>query len=41
VFVLGLTSWAFARVLQAQARRESTPDPEDDMTIRERIPPTA
>jgi len=41
VFVLSLTGWAYARVLGAQARREATPDPDDDMTIRERIPPTA
>ena len=39
-FVLGLTGWAFAKVLGAQARREATPDRADDMTIRERIPPT-
>ena len=40
-FVLGLTIWSFSRVLGAQARREATPDPADDMTARERVPPTA
>jgi hypothetical protein len=41
VFVLSLTAWAYSKVLGSQARRAATPDPEDDMTIRERIPPTA
>ncbi len=40
-FVLGLTFWAFSKVLRAQAQRGATPDPADDMTIRERVPPTA
>ncbi len=39
-FVLGLTFWSFARILQVQARRTATPDPTDDMTARERVPPT-
>ena len=40
-FVLGLTFWSFAKVLRAQSKRETTPDTADDMTMRERIPPTA
>ena len=40
-FVLGTTIWSFARILHAQGRREATPDPADDMTVRERVPPTA
>lgn len=40
-FVLGLTGWAFTRILQVQARRATTPDPADDMTPGERVPPTA
>ncbi len=40
-FVLGLTGWAFSKVLKAQAARAATPDPSDDMTARERVPPTA
>ncbi len=41
VFVLSLTTWAYSKVLGSQARRAETPDPEDDMTLRERFPPTA
>lgn len=41
VLVLGTMVWSFARVLRAQDRRAATPDPEDDMTIDERVPPTA
>lgn len=40
-FVLGTTTWAFSRILQAQARRGATPDRGDDMTTAERVPPTA
>jgi hypothetical protein len=40
-FVLSLTAWAYSKVLSSQARREATPDPEDDMTLQERFPPTA
>ena len=40
-FVLSLTAWAFSKVLRSQAQRAATPDTEDDMTLRERIPPTA
>jgi hypothetical protein len=40
-FVLGLVSWAFTKVLRAQARREATPDTSDDMSLAERFPPTA
>ena len=40
-FVLGLTTWAFARILSIQAHRNSTPDPADDMSVGERVPPTA
>jgi len=40
-FVLGLTTWAFSKVLQSQARRAASPDTADDMTARERVPPTA
>ena len=39
--VLGTMVWAFARILSSQARRAETPDPGDDMTIDERVPPTA
>jgi hypothetical protein len=40
-FVLGLTFWSFAKILRAQARRSATPDTVDDMSLRERVPPTA
>jgi len=40
-FVLGTMVWSFARILQAQSRRDATPDPADDMTAYERVPPTA
>lgn len=39
-FVLGLTLWAFARILGAEKRRKATLDPADDMTPYERVPPT-
>lgn len=39
--VLGTMVWAFARILQSQRVRAATPDPEDDMTAAERVPPTA
>lgn len=39
--VLGTMVWSFARILQSQKRRDATPDPGDDMTIDERVPPTA
>ncbi len=38
--VLGTTFWSFARILQSQAKREATPDPTDDMTIDQRVPPS-
>ena len=41
VFVLGLTFWAFSRILSIQKHRTATPDPADDMTARDRVPPTA
>lgn len=41
VLVLGTMFWAFSRILRSQAQRTSTPDPDDDMTIDERVPPTA
>jgi hypothetical protein len=40
-FVLGLTFWSFAKILRVQARRAATPDRDDDMSLRERVPPTA
>ena len=40
-FVLGLTAWSFARILSIQKHRAATPDPDDDMTAAERVPPTA
>ena len=40
-FVLGTMVWSFSRILQAQSRRDATPDPADDMTAGERVPPTA
>lgn len=39
--VLGTMIWAFSRILMSQKRRDATPDPDDDMTIDERVPPTA
>ncbi len=41
VCVLGTMIWAFWRILGSQAQRAATPDPDDDMTIDERVPPTA
>jgi len=40
-FVLGTMVWSFAKILKAQASRNATPDPDDDMTAYERVPPTA
>lgn len=40
-FVLGTMVWSFARILRAQSHRAATPDPADDMTADERVPPTA
>ena len=40
-FVLGLLVWSYKRVFAAQERRARTPDPDDDMTLEQRIPPTA
>ena len=40
-FVLGLLGWSFSKIFAAQARRAATPDRADDMTARERVPPTA
>jgi hypothetical protein len=39
--VLGTMVWSFSRILSSQSRRAATPDPGDDMTIDERVPPTA
>lgn len=39
--VLGTMIWAFRRILLSQADRARTPDPADDMTIEQRVPPTA
>jgi hypothetical protein len=39
--VLGLTVWSFSKILRIQAQRAATPSPADDMTARERVPPTA
>ena len=39
--VLGTMVWAFALILKSQATRDATPDPDDDMTIDQRVPPTA
>ncbi len=39
--VLGTMVWAFTRILRSQATRDATPDPDDDMTIDQRVPPTA
>lgn len=39
-FVLGTMIWSFARILKSQAARDATPDPEDDMTIGQRVPPS-
>lgn len=39
--VLGTMIWAFARILGSQAKRDATPDPHDDMTTNQRVPPTA
>lgn len=40
-FVLGTMVWSFAKILKSQERRAATPDPDDDMTAYERVPPTA
>ncbi len=40
-FVLGLLFWSYGRIFSVQARRRATPTPDDDMTLRERFPPTA
>ena len=39
--VLGTMVWSFARILASQRQRDATPDPDDDMTIDQRVPPTA
>ncbi|HYE57754.1 MAG TPA: hypothetical protein VD948_04580 [Rhodothermales bacterium] len=41
VFVLSLLIWSFTKIFAAQDRRAHTPDPGDDMTASERVPPTA
>ena len=41
VFVLGMTVWSFSLILRIQGRRAATPDPDDDMSAAERVPPTA
>lgn len=40
-FVLGLMTWAYSKILRSQANRAATPDPGDDMTPDQRVPPTA
>lgn len=40
-FVLGLMGWSFSKILGSQTHRDATPDPDDDMTIDQRVPPTA
>lgn len=40
-FVLGTMVWSFSRILRVQSHRDATPDPVDDMTASDRVPPTA
>lgn len=39
--VLGTMVWSYSRILTSQSRRDASPDPDDDMTIEQRVPPTA
>ena len=39
--VLSLLIWSFSRIFSAQAHRNATPTPDDDMTLEQRFPPTA
>lgn len=39
--VLGLTAWAFAKILRVQARRATPSSPDEPTSVDGRLPPTA